>query len=151
MRKIISILFFMIAHISLLHAAEEPILKGVEEIKAAMSQHPIQKTILIIGVRPGEDNFHERFDHLIQDPHIFPVFADSESAIEPFSGHFLQGKSFDDEVVLQEVRDKFPETFDIIITDGSDTTKFLSNTAKHLDILYAALRPGGSLFSMGRV
>jgi hypothetical protein len=145
MKNLIFAIFLMVTHLSYLYAAEESLLLGVDEVKASIAQHQPKKTILIIGVRPGEQEFHERYNHLLTDLDTFPVFADKYPAVEPLIGHFLQG-NFDNVAILQKIGNEFPDTFGIITFDGVDTTKHLQNAAKHLDMLYPALKLGGTLF-----
>ena len=84
-RPIIIVLF-------LLAAFRAMALEGIEEVKRALEASDAKKVYLIIGVRCGEDQFEERFSHLLKDPNIFAIFGDYESPIQNIDGHCLKGK-----------------------------------------------------------
>ncbi len=99
-------------------------MEGIDETKLAISAAKNKKVYLIIGVRCGEDQFDERFGDLINNPDILPIFADYAKPIKKLPGQCLTG-DFNDLNEIKTLAEEFPETFDVIITDGVGTTKFL--------------------------
>ena len=101
-------------------------MQGINEIKSAISAAKNKKVYLIIGVRCGEEQFNERFGHLINSSNILPIFADYSAPIKELPGQCLTG-NFNDLNEIKTLAEEFPETFDVIITDGVGTTKFLGS------------------------
>jgi SAM-dependent methyltransferase len=150
MKKIVLTMLAVMVQLSYLNAAglngEIKGLIGIEATKEAIEREQPQRTVFVIGVSPGEPNFHERFDHLLNDTNTFTVFSDIEPNYEILSpGHFLQG-NFARIDTLRELHQTLGGTFDVVITDGPGTTKFLDYDSEAMEELYGALKPGGTLY-----
>jgi hypothetical protein len=102
----------------------------------------IGNNILIIGVVPGEEKFHERFGELIGSRNvIFSDVAELDTANYPFIK--MNSNSMEE---LEEMASTFPGKFNTIISDGVGTTKFLQQyTDKHISILLGAISKNGML------
>lgn len=121
-------------------------LDGIEEVKIALSKSQAKQIYLIIGVICNEAGFKERFGDLMNDPNIFVVFGDKEKPAENIPGHCLTG-NFNDKKEIEKLAQNFPDTFDVITSDGFGTTKFLNSYDDEIILLLAkSLKDKGRLF-----